>query len=228
MNKKAVIILSGGLDSATCMGIAHNEGYELYPITFNYGQRHYIEVKYSALIAKHYNSKVHKIVNMDFLNQIGGSALTDDNIQVPVGGLTEEIPVTYVPARNLIFLSLAVAYAEVIGAEVIYTGVNAMDYSGYPDCRPEFIDSMNTTANLATKLGMTDKKIQIKTPLINLTKGQIVEIGTNLEVPYEITTSCYLGEQYACGECDSCRLRLKGFSENNINDPLKYKEKTHS
>ncbi|MBF0707243.1 MULTISPECIES: 7-cyano-7-deazaguanine synthase QueC [Bacillales] len=223
MNKKAVIVLSGGLDSTTCMGIAKEKGYELYPITFHYGQKHNREVEQAKKVAEYYNAPDHRIVNISFLNQIGGSALTDDSIDVPTDMDEDEIPVTYVPARNMIFLSLASAYAEVIGAEAIYIGVSAVDYSGYPDCRPEFIESMNETVNLATKAGATGSEMKIDTPLINLTKADTVSEGLRLSVPYELTTSCYNGEEEACGECDSCRLRLKGFEEAGAVDPIPYK-----
>ncbi len=223
VNKKAVIVLSGGLDSTTCMGIAKEKGYELYPITFHYGQKHNREVEQAKKVAEYYNAPDHRIVNISFLNQIGGSALTDDSIDVPTDMDEDEIPVTYVPARNMIFLSLASAYAEVIGAEAIYIGVSAVDYSGYPDCRPEFIESMNETVNLATKAGATGSEMKIDTPLINLTKADTVSEGLRLSVPYELTTSCYNGEEEACGECDSCRLRLKGFEEAGAVDPIPYK-----
>jgi 7-cyano-7-deazaguanine synthase len=225
MAKKAVIVLSGGLDSTTCMGIAKHEGYELYPITFHYNQRHQKEVEHAKKVAEHYGvANRHKIVNVSFLSEIGGSALTDPNIAVRTTGVEEGIPETYVPARNMIFLALATAYAEVIGAKTIYAGVNAVDYSGYPDCRPEFIRSMEETINLATKMGVTStEKIRIETPLIHLTKGEIIKRGLELGVPYELTTSCYLGEEEACGVCDSCQLRLKGFAENNVPDPIPYR-----
>ncbi|MBA4494902.1 7-cyano-7-deazaguanine synthase QueC [Paenactinomyces guangxiensis] len=225
MKEKAVIVLSGGLDSTTCMGIARDKGFELYPITFFYNQRHQREVEHARQVAQHYGvADRHKIVNVSFLGDIGASALTDRNIAVPTTGVGEDIPKTYVPARNLIFLSLAVAYAEVIGAKTLYTGVNAVDYSGYPDCRPEFIRSLTETVNLATKAGVTSKdKIKIETPLISLTKGEIIQRGLELNVPYELTTSCYQGEEEACGVCDSCLLRLKGFTENNVVDPIPYK-----
>ncbi len=215
--------MSGGLDSTTCMGMAKENGYELYPITFHYGQKHNREVEQAKKVAEYYNAPDHRIVNISFLNQIGGSALTDDSIDVPTDMDEDEIPVTYVPARNMIFLSLASAYAEVIGAEAIYIGVSAVDYSGYPDCRPEFIESMNETVNLATKAGATGSEMRIETPLINLTKADTVSEGLRLSVPYELTTSCYNGEEEACGECDSCRLRLKGFEEAGAVDPIPYK-----
>lgn len=220
--KKAIIVLSGGLDSTTCMGIAKDEGYELYAITFHYGQRHNREVEQAKQVAQFYNVKDHRIVNLAFLKEIGGSALTDNDMAVPKSGEEEGIPSTYVPARNLIFLSLATAYAEVVGAEAIYTGVSAVDYSGYPDCRPEFIESMSKTIQLATKAGTTDASIRIETPLIRLSKSETIRTGIELGVPYELTTSCYLGDEVACGECDSCRLRLKGFKEAGVRDPVDY------
>ncbi|MBU8905241.1 7-cyano-7-deazaguanine synthase QueC [Desertibacillus haloalkaliphilus] len=220
--KKAVIVLSGGLDSTTCMGIAKEKGYELYPVTFQYGQRHDREVEQAKKVADYYNVNEHRLVDISFLNQIGGSALTDSSIDVPTEAAEGEIPSTYVPARNMIFLSLASAYAEVIGAEAIYIGVSAVDFSGYPDCRPEFIESMNQTVNLATKQGATGGKLQIETPLIHLTKRETVEEGLRLGVPYQLTTSCYNGEETACGECDSCQLRIKGFKEAGAIDPIDY------
>jgi 7-cyano-7-deazaguanine synthase len=222
MTKKAVIVFSGGLDSTTCMGIAKNDGYELYPLTFNYGQRHNMEVEQAKKIAAYYNVREHRIVDISFLNQIGGSALTDLSIDVRTEGVEEDIPATYVPARNMIFLSLASAYAEVIGADAIYIGVSAVDYSGYPDCRPEFIDSMTETVNLATKAGATGQNIRIKTPLIDLTKKETIEEGLKYNVPYHLSTSCYLGEKEACGKCDSCQLRIKGFKEAGAKDPIPY------
>jgi len=222
--KKAVIILSGGLDSTTCMGIAQAEGYDLYPITFDYQQRHKIELEKAQEVAKYYNVNEHKIFDLGFLHEIGGSALTNKDIEVPKKGVTNEIPITYVPGRNLIFLSIAASYAEVIGAEAIYIGVNALDYSGYPDCRPNFINSVQETIKLGTKAGVEGKEIIIKTPLLHLTKAEIIQKGMELNVPYHLTTSCYEGEEEACGECDSCRLRLKGFSEAGFTDPIKYKK----
>lgn len=226
MGRKAVIVLSGGLDSTTCMGIAQAEGYALYPITFYYRQRHDKEVEHARKVAAHYGvANRHKVVDIDFLGQIGGSALTDTSLEVPTSGVGDQIPVTYVPARNLIFLSLATAYAEVIGAKVIYTGVNAVDYSNYPDCRPEFIQAMEQTINLATKLGVTsEERLRIETPLMSWSKGEIIRRGLELNVPYELTTSCYQGGDEACGECDSCLLRLKGFAENGVEDPIPYKQ----
>ncbi|MDQ0416946.1 7-cyano-7-deazaguanine synthase [Croceifilum oryzae] len=227
MKKKAVVVLSGGLDSTTCMGIAEQQGYELYPITFFYNQLHQREVEQAKWVAAHYGvSQSHKIVNLSYLGQLGGSALTDSSIQVPTTGVDEdEIPATYVPARNLIFLSMATAYAEVIGANKIFVGVSAVDYSGYPDCRPEFIQSMSETINLATKMGVTadsEDRLSIESPLIHLTKGETVKWGLELGVPYHLTTSCYQGSEEACGVCDSCLLRLKGFADNDAKDPIPY------
>lgn len=221
MKKKAVIVLSGGLDSTTCMGIAKNEGYDLYPITFHYGQRHNREVEQAIEVGKFYNVEDHRIVDLTFLKDIGGSALTDEKLDVPTEA-EEGIPVTYVPARNMIFLSLASAYAEVIGATAVYTGVSAVDFSGYPDCRPEFIKSMEETINLATKAGVTGKNISVETPLIHLSKKETIEKGLSLDVPYGLTTSCYNGKETACGKCDSCVLRLKGFKEAGAKDPIPY------
>lgn len=228
MEKKAVVVLSGGLDSTTCMGIAKDAGYELYPLTFHYGQRHNREVEQAKKVADFYSVPAHRLVNLDFLGQIGGSALTDTNIEVPVVQANEEdeedIPATYVPARNMIFLSLAAAYAEVVGAEAIYIGVSAVDYSGYPDCRPEFIRSMNETVQLATKAGVKGTGIRIEAPLAHLSKKETIEWGLTLGVPYELSTSCYQGGAKACGECDSCRLRLKGFAEAGAKDPISYQK----
>ncbi|EIT85499.1 exsB protein [Fictibacillus macauensis ZFHKF-1] len=221
--KKAVIVLSGGLDSTTCMGIAAEQGYALYPLTFHYGQKHNREVEQAKKVAAHYQVSEHRIVDIAFLNQIGGSALTDSSIAVPSEqDDKEEIPATYVPARNMIFLSLASAYAEVIGAQAVFIGVSAVDYSGYPDCRPEFIQSMDETINLATKAGTTGERISIVAPLMHLTKKETIEEGLALGVPYELTTSCYNGEEEACGTCDSCLLRLKGFEEAGGRDPIAY------
>ncbi|TYP73744.1 7-cyano-7-deazaguanine synthase QueC [Paenibacillus methanolicus] len=227
--KKAVIILSGGLDSTTCMGFAKEAGYALYPITFDYGQRHRIELTNARKVAEFYGvAQRYKEVKLGFLREFGGSALTDDAIDVPkvadeADVQESEIPVTYVPGRNLMFLSIATSYAEAVGAEAIYIGVNALDYSGYPDCRPEFIAKVQEVMTLATRVGVEGKPITIQTPLLDLTKADIVREGTRMGVPYELTTSCYNGEAEACGECDSCRLRLKGFAEAGRVDPISYK-----
>ncbi|MBW7476976.1 7-cyano-7-deazaguanine synthase QueC [Paenibacillus oenotherae] len=228
-SKKAVVILSGGLDSTTCMGFAKEAGYELYPITFDYGQRHRIELNHARSVAQHYGVQERfRIISLGFLRDFGGSALTDDSIAVPRTGSEEagqegEIPVTYVPGRNLLFLSIATSFAETVGAEAIYIGVNALDYSGYPDCRPEFIAKVEEVVALATKVGVEGKPIAIETPLIMLTKAQIIREGIRMDVPYSLTTSCYNGEEEACGECESCRLRLKGFEQAGMKDPITYK-----
>ena len=220
---KAVVLLSGGLDSSTCMAIAKDEGYEIYALSFDYGQRHSKELESAKAIAKHFGAKEHKILKID-LRQIGGSALTDDNIEVPENRdeehMADEIPVTYVPARNTILLSFALAYAEVIGADAIYIGANALDYSGYPDCRPEYYKAFEEVARLGTKRGVEGKPIEIKYPLINMTKAEIIRTGMRLGVPYELTWSCYKGGEKACGVCDSCKLRIKGFKEAGYKDPI--------
>ena len=220
---KAVILLSGGLDSTVCMAYAKEAGYELYPISFNYHQRHSIELESAKQVAKFYNVARHIVIETN-MNDIGGSALTDTSIEVPDGNMeSTEIPVTYVPARNLIFLSYALSYAEAIGAERILIGVNALDYSGYPDCRPAFIEKFQQVANYATKATAADhKEILIETPLLNLSKKEIVELGTRLGAPLHVSHSCYRGGEKACGVCDSCQLRLKGFREAGIVDPVPY------
>ena len=217
---KAVCLLSGGMDSAVASAIAKKEGYEVYALSFDYGQRNKRELKASGEIAKWLQAK-HKIIKAD-LRQIGGSALTDD-IEVPEHG--DGIPVTYVPARNTIFLSFALAYAEVVDADAIFIGVNAVDYSGYPDCRPEYIEAFEHMANFATKAGVNKiTKIKIRTPLIHLTKARIIKKGIELGVDYSMTHSCYdpSPQGLACGQCDSCILRKKGFKEAKIDDPTKY------
>ena len=225
-NKNAVILLSGGLDSATVLKLAKSDGYKLFALSFNYGQKHDIETECSKLIAKDMVEE-HRFVNID-LGNFGGSALTSD-IPVPkhetVDQIDSNIPITYVPARNTIFLSFALAYAEVINANDIFIGVNALDYSGYPDCRPEFIMSFEKMANLATASGVNGNSVIIHAPLIHLTKAQIISKGIELNVDYGNTTSCYdpSPEGYACGQCDACLLRLKGFSEVGIKDPRKYR-----
>ncbi|MGC8584753.1 MAG: 7-cyano-7-deazaguanine synthase QueC [Thermoplasmata archaeon] len=219
---KAVALLSGGLDSATSMAIAISQGYEVYPLTISYGQRHSREIESAGKIARYYGLNL-KTVTVD-LRSIGGSSLTDD-ITVPENRIEEigkDIPVTYVPARNTIFLSIALGYAEVIGAEKIFIGVNALDYSGYPDCRPEYIEEFNRLSRLATKAGVEGKNIEIVAPLIRMTKSEIIKKGMELKVPYEFTWSCYRGGKRACGKCDSCLLRLKGFMEAGYEDPIEY------
>ena len=227
MKKKAVVLLSGGLDSTTALAIAKKEGFDVYALSFDYGQRHRIELERAKQIAKKLGVIDHQIINID-LRQFGGSALTD-SIDVPTHReekiVSEEIPVTYVPARNTIFLSLGLAYAEVNNAPHIFLGVNAVDYSGYPDCRPEFIEAFEKLANLATKTSVEGKeKIKIHTPLIQLTKAKIILKGIELDVDYSLTYSCYKPEKggKACGICDSCQLRLRGFNEAGLEDPLNY------
>lgn len=224
---KAVVLLSGGLDSTTAIAIAQAEGYDVYSLSFSYGQRHTQELIAAQKVAEVFNVKQHLVVDSDF-TRIGGSALTD-NIEVPKGRDTGEmeadIPVTYVPARNTIFLAYALGWAEVLKTDTIFIGVNAIDYSGYPDCRPEFIEAFEEMANLATKAGVEGKtKIKIKTPLIHLTKAEIIKKGMELGVDYSLTHSCYdpAPEGLACGECDSCLLRKKGFAEAGVPDPTKY------
>ncbi len=225
MKKKAVILFSGGLDSTTCLALAKKNNYELFVLTINYGQRHNFELKASKIIANLYNVKKHSILNIN-LAKFGGSALTDD-IEMPKNRSENEmsnIPVTYVPARNTVFLSLALAWAESLKAYNIFIGVNSLDYSGYPDCRPEFIKSFEKTANLATKIGVEGKKISIHTPLINLTKGEIIQLGLSLGVNYGLTSTCYDPKSCGspCGLCDACILRVKGFNSISAKDPLNY------
>lgn len=220
--KKAVVLLSGGLDSTTCMAIAKSEGYEIYPISFEYGQRHSRELECAREVAKYFDVKEHKVIRMD---NVGGSALTDKNIDVPEYKGDGEIPVTYVPARNILFLSYALGWAEVIEAQAIFIGVSAVDYSGYPDCRPEFIKAFQNVVDEGTAAGVKGESIEIKAPLIYLTKGETIKLGTELDAPYELTTSCYNGGEEACGQCDSCVLRLKGFEDAGTKDKIKYKRK---
>ncbi len=227
--KKAVVLLSGGLDSATVIAIARDQGFDVHAISFRYGQRHSVELEAADHVVKHLGVTEHKTAELD-LRLFGGSALTAD-IDVPKDrsddDMSHDIPVTYVPARNTIFLSFALAYAEVIGAKDIFIGVNALDYSGYPDCRPEYIASFEAMANLATKAGVTeDERIRIQTPLIDMTKAQIVAEGTRLGVDYSMTISCYDPdtEGRACGHCDSCLLRKKGFAEAGLADPTRYQD----
>jgi len=221
--KKAVVLYSGGLDSTTCMAIAREQGYQPYALSFAYGQRHTIELEKARKYAPLIGAEEHMVIDID-LRKMGGSALTAD-IDVPKSGVSEdEIPVTYVPARNTIFLSFALGWAEVLGAADIYIGVNALDYSGYPDCRPEFIQAFEQMANLATKAGVEGHPYHIHAPLLDLTKGQIIQKGLTLGVDYQLTHSCYdpTPEGLSCGECDSCRLRLKGFADAGQKDPVPY------
>lgn len=228
--KKAVVLLSGGLDSTTCMAVAAEQGYELYPISFNYHQRHSIELEGAKKVAEFYKVKKHLIIETN-MEQVGGSALTDSHIQVPDGVLAhgdDDIPVTYVPARNLTFLSYALGYAEVIGADHIFIGVNAVDYSGYPDCRPEFIRRFQALADYATKAGAAEgRHIRVETPLQDLSKKDIVRLAVRLGAPLQFTHSCYKGGEKACGVCDSCKLRLKGFAEAGVADPIEYENMPH-
>ncbi len=229
--KKAIVLLSGGLDSTTVLAIAKNLKFETYALSFEYGQRHEIELESARKIAINFNVKEHKIAKID-LRIFGGSALTD-NIEVPKNSFCEkEIPITYVPARNTIFLSYALAYAEIIGAFDIFIGVNAIDYSNYPDCRPEFINSFESLANFATAIGVkNDKKFKIHAPLIQMSKKEIIETGISLGVDYSNTHSCYdpiitQKEVHSCGKCDSCLLRIEGFRSAKTEDPIKYLEKS--
>jgi len=220
--KPAVCLLSGGLDSATCLAIARNEGFDCYALTLDYGQRHHVEMIAAVKVASSLGAK-HLVVPIN-LRLFGGSALTS-NVAVPKTGETEGIPVTYVPARNTVFLSLALAWAEVLGSADIFIGVNAIDYSGYPDCRPEFIAEFEKLANLATKAGVEGRtRMRIHTPLIELSKSQIIQLGSTLGIDFKLTHSCYDpdGEGRPCGLCDSCRLRLKGFAEAGLRDPVEY------
>lgn len=225
--KKAVVLYSGGLDSTTCMAIARAEGFAPYAMSFAYGQRHTVELDQARRYAPRMGAVEHQLVEID-LRRIGGSALTS-TLEVPKEGVQEgEIPVTYVPARNTIFLSFALGWAEVLGAFDIYIGVNALDYSGYPDCRPEYIAAFETLANLATRAGVEGSgRYRIHTPLISLTKAEIIRRGLDLGVDYALTHSCYdpTPEGLACGRCDSCRLRLKGFAEAGVPDPVRYVSK---
>lgn len=229
MTKKAVILVSGGLDSATTLAIAKEQGYDCYAMSFNYGQRHQVELESAKTVSDTLGATEHKVVSLG-LGDIGGSALTDDSISVPQDidvAISSGIPVTYVPARNTVFLSLALGWAEVLDAEAIYIGVNAIDYSGYPDCRPEYIEAFQTMANLATKRGVEGQLIKIVTPLIDLSKAEIIQKGTALGVDYSQTLSCYAPDLAgkACGLCDSCRLRQQGFAAANLPDPTLYSNK---
>jgi 7-cyano-7-deazaguanine synthase len=222
MQKKAIILLSGGLDSITVLAKAKEQDYQCYALSYDYGQRHNAELEAATNIAQDYQVVEHKIINLG-LGTIGGSALTDDHIAVP-DTPQDGIPVTYVPARNTIFLSFALGWAEVIGAYDIFIGVNAVDYSGYPDCRPAFIEAFQTLANLATKAGVEGVEIKIHAPLIQLSKAEIIKQGMALGVEYKRTVSCYSADQQgrACGVCDACRLRKIGFKDAKIEDPTRY------
>jgi 7-cyano-7-deazaguanine synthase len=220
--RKAVVLLSGGLDSATCLALAKQQGYQCYALSFDYGQRHITELAAAALIATQMQVAEHRVIKMD-LGGIGGSALTDVSLAIPekesVG-----VPITYVPARNSIFLAFALAWAEVLKAEAIFIGVNALDYSGYPDCRPAFIDAFQQMANLATKAGVEGQPLKIEAPLLAMDKAGIIRAGIAAGVDYSLTVSCYQlnGQSEACGRCDSCRFRKKGFLEAGVPDPTRY------
>ena len=224
--KKAVILLSGGLDSATVLAMAEDQGFACYAISFDYGQRHSAELNAAKDVAARAGVEEHRFVNID-LSQFGGSALTDEAIDVPEANTSlESIPITYVPARNTVFLSLALAWSEVLEARNIFVGVNAVDYSGYPDCRPTFIKAYEHMANLATRAGVEQRRLIIHAPLIDLTKAEIVQQGTALGVDYSLTVSCYQadGTGAACGVCDSCYLRREGFANAGVPDPTRYSE----
>lgn len=225
MKEKAVVLLSGGLDSTTVLAIAHHEGFELHTLSFDYGQRHQREVDAAKIIARYYGVEQQQTVKID-LRAFGGSALTAD-IAVPhnraASQISHDIPITYVPARNTIFLSFALAYAEVVRANDIFIGINAIDYSGYPDCRPAFLKAYEHMANLATKASVQEGHVfRFHAPLLHMTKADIIRKGTELGVPYELTWSCYEGGEAACGTCDSCVLRLNGFAEAGRKDPIRY------
>jgi len=222
--KRAVILVSGGLDSTTVLAMAKAQGYECFSLSFNYGQRHICELKAAEHISRLAGVIDHKEIKLD-LSQIGGSALTDITIDVPTHE-TQGIPVTYVPARNTVFLSIAMGWAEVLGASCIFIGVNAVDYSGYPDCRPEYIKAFQQMANLATKAAVEGGDLSIVTPLIELSKSEIIQEGVKLGVDYSLTISCYQANEQgqACGQCDSCRLRKKGFKDAGVEDPTIYIE----
>jgi 7-cyano-7-deazaguanine synthase len=220
---RALVLLSGGLDSATCLAIARAEGFETYALSVEYGQRHAAELAAARRVATALGAVAHRVAHVD-LGQFGGSALTDPALAVPTGGVGAGIPITYVPARNTIMLSIAMAWAEVLGADHIYVGVNAVDYSGYPDCRPAFIDAFEKMANLATKAGVEGHHLAIHAPLIDLSKADIIRRGTQLGVDYSLTVSCYQADDdgRACGLCDACRLRKAGFEAAGLPDPTPY------
>ena len=220
--KRAVILLSGGLDSATLVAMVRAEGYSCYTMSFDYGQRHRAELEAAARVAQDLGVVEHKVIGLN-LDGMGGSALTDSTIDVPEAP-TQGIPVTYVPARNTVFLSLALGWAEVLSARDIFIGVNALDYNGYPDCRPEYVESFERMANLATKAGVEGQGFRIQAPLQNLSKAAIVKVGVGLGVDYSLTVSCYQTDDdgRACGKCDSCRLRAEGFQMAGITDPTRY------
>ena len=225
MSEKAVILLSGGLDSTTCLAMAKAQGFKCYTLGFDYGQRHNSELKAAVRVADAMSDNPHKVIRLN-LDAIGGSALTDENIEVPTGQSVDpdSIPVTYVPARNTVFLSIALGYAEVIGANHLFIGANAVDYSGYPDCRPEFIAAFEALANVATKAGVEGAGIKIHAPLMQMSKADIARAGTELGVDYSLTITCYQADDAgrACGACEACHLRREGFEQANLPDPTNY------
>ncbi|PKM11556.1 MAG: 7-cyano-7-deazaguanine synthase QueC [Gammaproteobacteria bacterium HGW-Gammaproteobacteria-3] len=226
MTKKAIVLLSGGLDSITVLALAQQQGYTCYALSFDYGQRHNAELKAAARIAENFRVQDHKIISLG-LGAIGGSALTDDHIAVP-DSLQQGIPVTYVPARNTLFLAFALSWAEVLNLRDIFIGVNAVDYSGYPDCRPEFIKAFQELANVATKAGVEGQRFTIHTPLMTMSKAEIIKTGMHLGIDYRQTVSCYSADinGHACGICDACRLRKTGFAEADVQDPTRYQKIT--
>lgn len=223
--KKAVVLLSGGLDSTTSAAIARSEGYDLYALSFDYGQRHRRELDCARAVARSLGVARHEILPVP-LGRLGGSALTDASIEVPdapdAEAIGSSIPSTYVPARNTVFLSFGLAYAEVVGAEAIFLGINAMDYSGYPDCRPEYLDAFQRVADLATRQGVEGAGPRLRAPLVEMTKADIVRAGIRHDAPLGLTWSCYRGGERACGTCESCVLRLRGFEEAGVEDPVAY------
>ncbi|KTC68834.1 ExsB protein [Legionella birminghamensis] len=221
--KNAVVLLSGGLDSTTCLAIAKAAGYQCHALSFSYGQRHNSEIEAARRVAAFFDVAEHRIVNLD-INQFGGSALTDETISVPDYQPSQSIPVTYVPARNTIFLSIALGYAEVIGASDIFIGISSVDYSNYPDCRPDYMDAFKKMAALATRAGVEGKPLEIHTPLVSLSKCETIKLGASLGADYALTISCYQADSQgkACGRCDSCTFRRKGFIEAGLSDPTIY------
>ena len=225
MTKRAVVLISGGLDSCTTAFIAKKEGYEIYALSFLYGQRHNKEIECAKKVASKVNAKKHIVFDLD-LSQFGGSSLLEDSLEIPEANALEdigkEIPSTYVPARNTVFLSIALAFAETVDADAIFIGATATDYSGYPDCRPEYIEAFQKMTDLATRKGVEGRSIEIMAPLLHMTKSMIIEKGLSLGACFEKTWSCYKGSDKACGKCDSCQLRLKGFKETGQCDPISY------
>lgn len=221
--QRAVVLLSGGLDSATCTAIAKQSGYQIHAITFDYGSKHNKEIESAKRIAAHYKVNEHMIFPLA-MDRIGGSALLDENADIPQTETNDTIPTTYVPARNTVFLAIGLSYAESIDAEAIFIGANAIDYSGYPDCRPEYIKAFQQVSNLGTKKGVDGKPIEIVAPLVNLSKAEIINEGMRLGVPYDATWTCYAGGEKACGKCDACSFRLKGFKEAGLVDPIQYED----